>query len=277
MRLVIDKNTDFKIANKTITFDKNRIPLNMIDMLIFISEAKISTKDIITLTSNEITILISNKGKNFAFINGYKAKNSELKKQQYKALEYKKELATWILMQKFENSKNTLNKLGLDIEIPTIDKNLLGIEGSFARKYFSLYFSLFKIPISKGKRTKQPPLDPLNAMMSYLYSIVYYEITKLLLQNGFEPTISYLHEPFREHFALSSDLLEIFRGDIDYFVAKLFLDKKLNARDFTNQNGIYLRTESRRKIWIEINQFINTLKIQTTISDLKTQIKKHLS
>jgi len=278
MRIIIDKTTNFKISNKTIIFDNNRVPLNLIDMIIILSDSELSTKDILTITKNNITILLSTqKGKDFAFISGYKAKNSDFKEKQYNGLKHKEEITDWILTQKFQNSKTTLNKLGLDIELPQTDKNLRNIEGSFARKYFSLYFSLFKAPISKGKRTKQPPLDPLNAMMSYVYSIVYYEITKELLKNGLEPTISYLHIPFREHFALSSDLLEIFRADIDFFVARLFLDKKLTARSFTNNKGIYLRTETRREIWEEITLFINTLKIQISITNLKTKIKKLLS
>lgn len=76
--------------------------------------------------------------------------------------------------------------------------------------------------LQKGYRTKQPPLDPVNATLSFVYTLLYYDIASKLVMSGFEPSISYLHEPFREHFALASDIEECVRADANSFVTKLF-------------------------------------------------------
>jgi len=104
-------------------------------------------------------------------------------------------------------------------------------------------------------------------MMSFLYTIVYYEITNILIKNGFEPQIGYLHEPFRSHNALSSDILELFRSEIDKFVYYLFKEKILIKKDFDTKYR--LRDEARKRVWKEIKGFLETLKIQKEVSNLK--------
>lgn len=264
-RVIIDKKGKIEVRNNQLIFEDRKIPLRLIDFLILSSDIEISTKTISKITKSDISILIYNRG--FSFIAPVSSKNAELKKKQYLALDKRLEIAKWIIKKKFENN---FLKIDFDFklleEVSDIDE-LLGIEGAYARKYFKKYFSLFDKQLTKGYRSKNPPQDAVNALLSYVYTIVYYEITNRLLFFGFEPLIGYLHEPFRSHYALSSDLLEIFRGEVDRFVYEIFKEKKVSKKDF--MKNYYLRDEKRKELWKEIKEFLETLKIDKEISNLR--------
>jgi len=264
-RLIIDKKGKIEIKNSKIVFLDKSYPLRRVDFLILSEDIEIDTKTIAKLTKEDISILIFNKG--FSFIHPVSSKNAELKKKQYFALNKRVEIAKWIIKEKIKR-----NFLGLEFDFTVFDKvqnidEILGIEGAFAREYFKKYFSLFDKRLVKGYRSKRPPQDVVNAMMSFLYTIVYYEITNVIILNGLEPQIGYLHEPFRAHNALSSDILELFRSKIDEFVYKLFKTKRVKKSDFDTKYR--LRNEPRKMLWKEIKEFLETLKIQQEVSSLK--------
>ena len=264
-RVIIDKDGELQIKTSQLVFENKKIPLRKIDFLILAGDIKLDTKVINKLTKEDISILIFNKG--FSFIHPISSKNAELKKKQFFALEKRIEIAKWIIKKKIKR-----NFLGIEFDFSVLDKvknidEILGIEGSFAKVYFKKYFSLFDKRLVKGYRSKRPPEDVVNAMMSFLYTIVYYEITNVIIKNGLEPQIGYLHEPFRSHNALSSDILELFRSEIDRFIYSLFKEKILTKKDF--DSNYRLRNESRKKIWKETKEFLETLKIQKEVSNLK--------
>jgi len=264
-RVIIDKDGELQIKTSQLVFENKKIPLRKIDFLILAGNIKFDTKIISKLTKEDISILIFNKG--FSFIHPISSKNAELKKKQFFALNERIKIAKWIIKEKIKR-----NFLGIEFDFSVLDEaknidEILGIEGSFAKVYFKKYFSLFDKRLVKGYRSKRPPEDVVNAMMSFLYTIVYYEITNVIIKNGLEPQIGYLHEPFRSHNALSSDILELFRSEIDRFVYFLFKEKILVKKDF--DSNYRLRNESRKKIWKEIKNFLETLKIQQEISNIK--------
>ena len=280
-RLIIDKNSTIKVHDRTIIVDSQKIPLSLIDILIISGDLEIDLKAISKIAKMNIPLLIvTAKPKEFIFIQKCSIKNGQLKEAQYKALEYKKEIATYILIEKAQRSHNFLQSFDLDRYIAQIVnarsvEELLGIEGSMAKAYFKLYFERFPKILTKGKRTKHPPLDPVNAMLSYIYTIFYYEIASRLITFGFEPTIGYLHKPFRDHMALASDLLELFRARIDAFVEHLFSDKILLPRDFTNKSGVYLTKTGRKKLWPHLKALLeeNDPKIDQEIANLRFMIE----
>ena len=264
-RLIIDKKGKIELRNSQLIFAEKKFPLRQIDFMILAGDIEIDTKTIVKLTKEDISILIFNRG--FSFIQPISSKNAELKKKQFFALNKRVEIAKWIISEKIKR-----NFLGIDFDfsvfndINNIDE-ILGVEGSFARKYFKEYFNLFDKRLVKGYRSKRPPEDVVNAMMSFLYTIVYYEITNIIIKNGLDAQIGYLHEPFRNHNALSSDILELFRSDIDKFVYNLFKNKILLKKDFDTKYR--LRDDSRKRIWKEIKDFLETINIQKEISNLK--------
>jgi len=283
MNILIIENDEkyLTIDQKTLKTQNHKIPLHLIDYVIISQKIDIDSSVFTELSRSSIPILfISKHSKYFSLTVPLEAKNSELKIGQYELTKQKIKIAKSIIEKKIKNHKESLQYLKSDIEIKEeLNKlknakkieTILGIEGSFAKKYFDIYFSILPKYLHKGKRSKNPPLDPVNSILSFTYTIFYNLITSKLFAYGFDPAISYLHTPFRSHYALSSDLLEILRGDINTFCAKLFLDKHLRSEDFTKKRGIYLKPSSRRTFWKHLKPFINQTepKIKQEIANLR--------
>lgn len=281
--VVIDiKDIPIRVEQHSIKVDKRSIPFRHIDILVLNHRQTMLTNDILKLTKNNISILIvSPYNNNFSLIAGAKPKNSEIKLAQFSYHKYGLSYAKYLIINKLKNHNEHLLSHNIDLEVSKqIDmakdasslETLLGIEGSYARKYFSSYFMLFPKILHKGVRSKKPPKDPVNAVMSYWYYLFYYFITVKLLSFGFEPSIGYLHRPFRDHFALSSDLLELFRSEINQAVYFLFAKEVLTESDFThNKGGVYLKYEGRRKVWEQFISLSNILqkKLKDEISILR--------
>ena len=288
-RVVIDKELLIEVKGGVIVSDGIKIPLQAIDMLILGSRVDIALKDLAKIAKKDVAILIvTSKPKEFLLLQKRYQKGGDLKAMQYHALDRRVEIAKEILAKKIERSYLALRRLGLDFEMRIFQKELesvedietlLGIEGNVAKRYFELYFSLFPKVWAKGARSKNPPKDPINALLSYCYTIYYYEIAAWIGYYGFEPMIGYLHTPFRSHMALASDILELFRSDIDTLVARLVLDKEIVLRDFTNKGGIYLTQKGRKKLWAHLKNFMEEKegRLKRSIAALRATLAKKSS
>jgi len=272
LAIIDKKDIEIKLDKNTIKFEEQTIPFRLIDTLILNHRAILHTKDILKLTSENINILIiSHNNTNSSIINSANTKNGELKLAQYNSLQHRLMFAKYFIKNKIISHQQQLHHHHrfMDTQIPlsqledatTIDE-IMGIEGSFARAYFKEFFELFPKQYHKSKRSKQPPLDPVNALISYWYSL-YYNIIKIKLQSyGFEPAIGYLHTPFRSHNALASDILELFRAAINQAIINIFQNNLLDINDFSKKGGVYLKWEGRKKIWKEFVDLVNILKPQ---------------
>ncbi len=284
LTIIDKKSATLKTTNKTLVIDGQKLPFHLIDTLILIGKYDLSSADLITMTQDNIRILlISSNFTQSTLLTAAAPKSAELKLAHYRALTHKPlPIAKWILRQKIQTHINQLKSHQVTIDpAPLMQKIdnaetldvLLGIEGSFSRSYFSHYFALFPKVLHKGKRSKRPPLDPVNALMSWFYTLFYHLIGVRLIGYGFEAGLGFLHRPFRDHMALASDLLEIFRADINDFVYEIFAKELVRKNDFSKKNGVYLRFEGRKKLYQPFREFHTLLqpRIDTTIADLRSQ------
>ena len=280
------KGVELKVEYKSLKVNEQKIPLRLIDTIVISSACSLDSRDVLKLTKEEISILlVSARGDDVAIAYSAKSKNAELKMEQYLAQENSLTIAKYFISQKVERHTQHLSnhnielnssKLLSDIERARSTQRLLGLEGSFSSRYFRQYFKLFPKKLHLGKRSKQPPLDPVNAMLSFFYMMTYNLISVKLLSYGFEPSIGFMHQPFRSHNALASDFMELFRADINAFVFRLFDEKKLTASDFTKKGGVYLKYEARRKIWGYFKPFNQKLQkeLEKEISIVREMIKE---
>jgi len=282
---VIDKkDIELKIENNSIKFESQTIPFKLMDMLILNHRATLQTKDILKLTKENISILlISYNNDNFSIINSANTKNGDIKLLQYQSLHKKIKFAKYFVSNKIITHQEQLLSLGINIDIAfpleqiknaTNLNGIMGIEGSFARKYFKYFFEQFPRELHKGTRSKQPPKDPVNALLSYWYSLYHNIITIKLLSHGYEPAIGYLHAPFRSHNALASDILELFRASINQAVISVFQHNILEIDDFSKKGGVYLKYDGRKKVWGEFIALVDILKpkLDAEIANLKTMM-----
>jgi CRISPR-associated protein Cas1 len=287
MKLVIidKKNILLKTTNKTLVIDTQKLPFHLMDTLIIVGENTLKTNDITSMTAEGISIILHSSNFNkSSIITSSSVKSSQLKLSQYNAALTKPlTIAKWILSQKITSHINHLKAHDIVIDpkvyLDKIEKcrdlnSLIGIEGSFSGIYFKHYFALFPKNLHKNRRSKRPPQDPLNALMSWFYTLFYHIIAVRLIGFGFEAGIGYLHRPFRSHFALSSDILELFRADINALIYDIFDDNIITSSDFSKKGGVYLRYEGRKKLYPFFRDFQVTLrpKIDTAISELRSRL-----
>lgn len=132
---------------------------------------------------------------------------------------------------------------------PTV---LRGHEGAATRAYYrGLAMRIREPAFAFTERSRQPPRDPINSLMSFAYSLLFFEMQTALLAHGLDPHPALLHDLHRNHPALASDLIEPYRAlVVDSFVLTLVNDRQVHAAGFETQGGgaVYMRDETRRTV-----------------------------
>lgn len=283
--VIIDKkDAVINIQSSVIKIEQQSIPFKFVDLLILNHRIALQTNDILKLTKNDISVLIiSHANDNFSLIQSANTKNGEIKLAQYQAHQNHQIFAKEFIGKKIVSHSQQLHNHGISCDTEkeleqlknasTIDE-IMGTEGAFAVKYFKAYFTLLPSNMHKEKRSKQPPQDPVNAVLSYWYALYYNIITVKLISYGFEPSIGYLHKPFRQHNALSSDIMELFRADINEAVVHMFKNNILELEDFSKKGGVYLKFDGRKKIWSHFLALCDVLKpkLDEELANLKRLI-----
>ena len=119
-----------------------------------------------------------------------------------------------IKSEKVHELINYLANTQKNIKYTSDNNELLGYEGLASRTYFSALGMLINKPFQFTKRTKQPPRDPFNTMLSMGYSILFNEILSNIIAIGLHPYIGFFHQLAKGHPALVSDLIEEWRAVI---------------------------------------------------------------
>ena len=128
---------------------------------------------------------------------------------------------------------------------------LRGIEGISSRIYFSIFGLHIKPEWAEFKnRSKNPPKSNVNAVLSFLYSLLEYEVTFSAQTKGLDVMIGTLHELYYGRNSLTYDLMEEFRAPIaDTLCCYLFNDTILSEEDFEErEGGIYLIKTGLKKV-----------------------------
>lgn len=162
------------------------------------------------------------------------------------------ETARHIVQGKIANSRTVLRKANLRrqnedlsaLDLPlrqlqeaalrsaTLD-GLRGIEGGAARLYYQGFSALIAPRWAWPGRSRRPPRDPVNALLSYGYGVLYRNVLAALHGVHLNPYIGIYHQRRPGHPALASDLMEEFRAPIiDRLVLNLLLDPNTQESDF---------------------------------------------
>lgn len=129
-------------------------------------------------------------------------------------------------------------------------QELMGKEGQIRHLYYQAFNHIFKQDFIFEKREKQPPRDPVNALISFGNTLMYRTVLGEIYKTPLNPTISYLHEPSTKRFSLSLDIAEIFKPLIvDPIIFSLINKRQLTKKDFDYLEGeiCYLNEEGKKK------------------------------
>ena len=114
-------------------------------------------------------------------------------------------------------------------------EEVIGIEGYCAQQYFSIFDRLINVPFSFQLRTKRPPLDPINAALSFVYTLTTSEYAAALETVGLDSYIGYCHSLRSGRVSLACDLVEEARCLVERFVLTLLNLQILGEKDFEEQ------------------------------------------
>lgn len=143
----------------------------------------------------------------------------------------------------------------IDESIKQVEKidELMAIEGHMREKYYSMFdFIINDQNFLFEKRTKRPPLNRLNALISFGNSVVYTIVLSEIYKTYLDPRIGYLHTTNFRRFSLNLDVAEIFKPIIvDRLIFTLINKKMLTTKDFDKHLEGIILSESGRKLFIE--------------------------
>lgn len=131
-------------------------------------------------------------------------------------------------------------------------KELRGYEGECATIYFSVLSELIivqKEDFMFEKRSKRPPLDPANALLSFLYAILANDVRSAIETVGLDPQVGFLHQIRAGRPSLALDLMEEFRAYLgDRIMLNLINLKQVNIKDFEiRETGEVRMSDKARK------------------------------
>lgn len=235
-------------------------------------------------------------------------KQAEVTKNQ----EFRKEFSKIIIDAKIRNQIVVLRRYaryrGINVERPIIEmqnmykkleyakgiEQIMGYEGTAAKIYFRELGRMIEPEFAFARRSRRPPQDPFNSLISLGYSIILNEFYGKIEGKGLNPYFGVMHSDHEKHPTLASDLMEEWRAVlIDSVAFSMLNGHELLVGDFYNgveQPGVFLeknafkkyiqklemkfRTENRylsyvdysvsfrRAMDLQINQFVKAIEME---------------
>lgn len=275
--LSLDGETVVVLEDKT---ELARLPLHNLDTIITFGYTGASPALMGACAARGISLcFMSQSGKFLARVVGEVRGNVTLRKTQYALSENKKEsikIARNFIIGKIYNARWSIERATrehparLDVEkmkrvslmlkssiesaaVCDSVESLMGIEGEAA----SLYFSIFDEMILQQKddfyfkcRNKRPPLDNVNALLSFSYTLLANICTSALELVGLDPYVGYLHSDRPGRVSLAFDLMEELRVVFaDRFVLSLINKRMISPKGFSKkENGAVVMDDETRKV-----------------------------
>jgi CRISPR-associated protein Cas1 len=132
-----------------------------------------------------------------------------------------------------------------------------GLEGQAAAEYFRIFNHLIidqKEDFVFTERSRRPPLDEVNALLSFIYTLLAHDVRSALETVGLDPAVGYLHRDRPGRYGMALDLMEEFRPVIaDRMVLSLINRRQLGIKGFTKTSGgaVTMDDDTRKTVLTE--------------------------
>lgn len=151
------------------------------------------------------------------------------------------------LAAQLEKIQDLNSKINGCTEIP----ELMGIEGNIRQVYYEAFDVILKEHAMEG-RSKQPPLNEVNALVSFGNMMCYTMCLDQIYHTQLNPTISFLHEPGFRRYSLALDISEIFKPIlVDRVIFRVLNKKEIQSKDFDIHVNKVVLKESGKKVFIK--------------------------
>ena len=150
-------------------------------------------------------------------------------------------------LQRMEIYENKLSKCECIDEV-------MGYEGMAAKEYFRALSKIVREEFAFNGRSRQPPLDAFNSMLSFAYTIIFYEIYAELQNRDLSPYIGFIHKIKQNHPALVSDMIEEWRAVLaDATILSLVQGREISKEEFTTdeETGAVQLSDNAIKICVK--------------------------
>ena len=265
------------------------IPIETLEEISILGHVKVSTQCLEACLKNGITVsYLSRGGKYFGRLVSTQHINPGRQRQQCALYDtdFSVNLARNIMTAKLKNQEVVLRryekskKLAADKTVNMIKicrsklascqniSEIIGYEGQAAKAYFEGLSQLVDTPFRFHGRSRRPPLDPFNSMLSLGYSVLMNEIYSKIEAKGLNPYFGFVHRDNENHPTLASDLMEEWRPVIiDSMVMSLVNGHEIITDDFEmdlDEPGCFL---SKKGLKIFLSKLEN--KVQTQVKYLE--------
>lgn len=260
--------------------ERARVPMHMLASVvvfggIFVSPALMGACGAAGIT----LVLLDRNGRFAARIEGPVSGNVLLRRAQYRASDAPEDIVRSVVIGKVANQRSVLMRAlrdygdeftqtdrdsitravdrtahilrRVELSDKTVDK-MRGSEGEAANIYFSVFDHLIRVPDTDMRwsgRSRRPPLDPVNALLSFLYTLLTHDCRSACESVGLDPAVGFLHRDRPGRPSLALDLVEELRPVLaDRLALSLINRRQVGSKDFERQDGGAVRmTEASRK------------------------------
>ncbi len=161
--------------------------------------------------------------------------------------------------ENFTNEIDQLTIIGKKAITEGATERLRGMEGQAAAIYFNGFSRMLRRNFDFSKRTRRPPTDPVNSLLSFGYTLLYNEAIGALVSIGLDAYIGFYHTPHFGRCSLALDLMEEFRPIIVDRLALNLVNKDIfKPTDFirADDGGVYCNDEGRKRFLREYEQTV---------------------
>lgn len=260
--------------------ERGRVPLHMLGGVVVFGGIFVSPPLIGALARAGITlVLLDRRGRFEARVEGPVSGNVLLRRAQYRASDRPDEIVRSIVSAKIANQRAVLQRAlrdhgegmvaerraAVESVVDRLERilrrvaftnegteALRGAEGEAANSYFAVFGDLIRAPdadIRFNGRSRRPPLDPVNALLSFLYMLLTHDCRSAAESVGLDPAVGFLHRDRPGRPSLALDLMEELRPVMaDRLALSLINRRQVRSGDFeTRDGGAVLLTETGRK------------------------------
>ena len=258
---------------------KLRLPVHTLDGIVCFGRVMCSPYLMGFCAERDVTIsFLSENGRFLARVQGPVSGNVLLRRKQYRMADDSfgsASVARSVLIGKISNSRTVLQRClrdhGSNMDCGPVSGAVVlladalkrmrtiddldvqrGIEGDVARIYFSVFDHLITNQQNDFRfngRNRRPPLDNVNCLLSFIYTLLLHDVRSALEGVGLDPAVGFLHRDRPGRPSLALDLMEEFRSCIaDRMVLSLINLGKINGKGFKkSETGAVTMTDETRK------------------------------
>jgi CRISPR-associated protein Cas1 len=260
--------------------ERGRVPLHMLGSVVAFGAIFVSPALMQSCAANGVTIVLLDRAGRFqARVEGPVSGNVLLRRQQYRASERPDEIVRGLVSGKIANQRSVLQralrdygdefspqaKREIDAAVARLGgilqrvgfgaegaEKLRGAEGEAAQLYFGVFNHLIRPPGEEfvfNGRSRRPPLDRINALLSFLYTLLTHDCRAAAESVGLDPAVGFLHRDRPGRPSLALDLMEEMRPALaDRLALSLVNRRQVQAKDFSiADTGAVLLTDEGRK------------------------------